>query len=196
MEFKLNKVREVGQKNGVQYWQDNNGIIFSDPIDQSNMIGGGHEEGRNTLENPARLERIKALMPEGGMVLDFGCGNGLLVKFLKDNNINVWGYDKFNNNFNLFPPYGTFDLVTLIEVIEHLQEPFSEIDELYKLLAPNGKVMIETSFTDWLDFGADYINPQAGHNTIWSHAGLTEMMLSKGFKEGEHINRNVRIYVK
>jgi hypothetical protein len=56
--------------------------------------------------------------------------------------------------------------------------------------------MIETSFTDWLPFEADYINPEAGHNTVWSHAGLTAMMLSKGFVEGAHFNRNVRIYTK
>lgn len=193
--MQLNKTRPAGTKNGIEYFYDDYGTCFCQPLDQSNKVGGGHEEGRNQLENPQRLERIKAMLPTGEAVLDFGCGNGLLVKYLKDNGINAHGYDKFTDK-NTLPDVESVHLVTLIEVIEHLQEPFSEIDDIFNCLVPGGKVMIETSFTDWLNFEADYINPDAGHNTVFSHAGLTALMLSKGFKEGSHFNRNVRIFVK
>lgn len=193
--MQLNKSRPAGTKKGIEYFYDDYGTCFCQPLDQSNKVGGGHEEGRNQLENPQRLERVKALLPTGEIILDFGCGHGLFIDFLNANGINVVGYDKFTER-NELPEPGSISLVSLIEVIEHLQEPFSEIDDIYNCLKHGGKVMIETSFTDWLNFNADYINPDAGHNTVWSHAGLTALMVSKGFKEGNHINRNVRIYVK
>lgn len=192
--MQLNKSRPAGQKQGIDYFYDDYGTCFCEPLDQSNMVGGGHEEGRNTIENPQRLERVKGLHP-APLVLDYGCGHGLFVDFLLQNGINAIGYDKFTDR-NILPPGLKFNIVTMIEVIEHLQEPFAEIESIYDMLIPGGKVMIETSFTDWLNFEADYINPAAGHNTVWSHAGLTAMMKSKGFSEGTHFNRNVRIYIK
>jgi len=191
----LNKDKQLRVKDGSMYYQDNNGIIFCDFLDQSNMVGGGHEEGRNTLENPTRLQRIKALSKQPN-VLDFGCGNGLLVEYLKQNGIEATGYDKFNDKFNSEPLENHYNIVTLIEVIEHTYTPFNEIDLIYKSLVSGGFVMIETSFTDWLTIEDNYINPAAGHHCVFSHAGLTELMTSKGFKEGNHMNRNVRIYQK
>jgi SAM-dependent methyltransferase len=196
--FKLNKTTSLGIKEGHEYFQDINGIIFCDPIDQSNMIGGGHEEGRNTLENPTRLSRIFDLTK--GMtapsILDYGCGNGMLVQYLKENGLPAMGYDKFNPKFNESPVFNSINLVTMVEVIEHLHEPFSEIDHIFNLLIEGGKIMIETSFSDWLTLKDAYINPYAGHHCVWSHRGLIEMMESKGFKQGEHINRNVLVFLK
>lgn len=192
--MQLNKSRVAGIKKGIEYFYDDYGTCFCDPIDQSGMVGGVHEEGRNELENPQRIERIRSLSA-APMVLDYGCGHGLFVDYLMANGINAIGYDKFTNR-NTLPQGFKFDIVVLTEVIEHLQEPFTELDHIFQLLLPTGKVMIETSFTDWLQFEAEYINPDAGHNTVWSHSGLTAMMISKGFIEGEHFNRNVRIYTK
>jgi len=194
MSFKLNKHKSLGLKQMSEYWQDDNGIIFCDYIDQSNMIGGGHEEGRNTLENPVRLERVKQLLPEGGNLLDFGCGNGMLVQFLRENGINAYGYDKFNPMYSEL--LSGFDMVTMIEVIEHLHEPFGEMDLIFNAMNSEAKIMIETSFTDWLTLSDDYINPLAGHHCVWSHEGLKQMMESKGFVVDGHFNRNVQVYKK
>lgn len=196
MSFKLNKHTSLGLKQGVEYWQDNNGIIFSNPIDQSGLVGGGHEEGRNTLENPERLKRVISLSGENGHVLDFGCGHGLLVKYLRENKIPCWGYDKFNPEFEQHPLFNSIDLIVSVECFEHLAEPFDEIDLMFNWLRSGGKIYVETSFSDWLTIESDYVNPLAGHNTIFSHKGLDELMTSKGFHIGEHINRNCRVYIK
>jgi len=190
----LNKHKEIGSKSGMTYYQDNNGIIFCDEIDQSNMVGGGNEEPRNLLENPVRLERFRSLMPSDGQVLDYGCGNGMLVKYLNENGIEAYGYDKFNPEYSKLNV--GYDLVTMIEVCEHLYSPFTELDEIFEALNPGGQVYIETSFSDWLTLDDSYIEPLVGHHVIFSHIGLTELMLSKGFKEGNHINGNARIYIK
>jgi len=191
----LNKHKEIGIKSNMTYWQDNNGIIFCDQIDQSNMVGGGNEEPRNLLENPIRLERFKSLMPEGGIILDYGCGNGMLVDYLNENGIQAIGFDAFNPKY---PDIASikYDLVSMIEVIEHLYTPFSELDNIFGKLKQGGQVYIETSFSDWLTLDDLYIEPLVGHHVIFSHQGLTELMLSKGFLEGNHINGNARIYIK
>ncbi len=182
-------------KNDVDYYQLPNGTVYCKPLDQSNKVGGTGESNRNSIHNPGRMDRILA-MKANPCVLDYGCGSGLLVNFLKIRNINVTGYDKYSETYNKELPKDTFDVVTMIEVVEHLAAPFSEIDEVFYSLKEGGHVMIETSFTDWMDSADPYINPGIGHCTIFSHAGLDELMVSKGFKVGEPINRNVRIYHK
>lgn len=193
--MKLNKHKSLGLKNGVEYFQDNNGIIFCDPLNQDNMVGGGNEIPRNEQQNHLRIDRLKRIKYDAN-VLDFGCGNGMLLKDLNDAGIKCSGYDKFNPTYKKLPKKETFDIVIMVEVIEHLNDPFQELDLIYKSLVKGGTVMIETSFSDWLTLEDSYIEPSVGHSTIFSHRGLTELMQSKGFTEGVHIDRNVRLYTK
>jgi cyclopropane fatty-acyl-phospholipid synthase-like methyltransferase len=193
--MKLFKHKSLGLKNGTEYFQDDNGIIFCEPLKQDQMVGGKCEQVRNEMQNYLRLDRVFRLK-DNANVLDFGCGNGLLIKDLKDAGIKCTGYDKFNPKFKKLPKKETFDIVIMVEVIEHLNEPFKELDMIYQSLVKGGVVMIETSFSDWLTLEDSYIEPSVGHSTIFSHRGLTELMASKGFTEGGHFDRNVRIYKK
>jgi SAM-dependent methyltransferase len=193
--MKLFKHKSLGLKNGTEYFQDDNGIIFCEPLNQDQMVGGGCEQVRNEMQNHLRLDRVFRLK-DNANVLDFGCGNGLLIRDMKAVGIKCTGYDKFNPKFKKLPKKETFDIVIMVEVIEHLNEPFAELDLIYQSLVKGGVVMIETSFTDWLTLEDSYIEPTVGHSTIFSHRGLTELMASKGFTEGGHFDRNVRIYKK
>jgi SAM-dependent methyltransferase len=193
--MKLNKHKSLGLKNGTEYFQDDNGIIFCEPLNQDQMVGGGCEQVRNEMQNHLRIDRVH-ILKDNANVLDFGCGNGMLIKDLKGAGIKCTGYDKFNPKFKKLPKKETFDIVIMVEVIEHLNEPFAELDLIYKSLVKGGVVMIETSFNDWLTLEDSYIEPSVGHSTIFSHRGLTELMASKGFTEGGHFDRNVRIYKK
>jgi len=84
----------------------------------------------------------------------------------------------------------------MTEVIEHLSEPYKELDDIWEYLKPGGTLLIETSFVDWMTVEDEYFDPELGHSTIFSHKGLDELMLSKGFEIGQHINRNVRVFTK
>lgn len=182
-------------KMGVQYYRDDLGNLFSKPLDQSNMVGGTGEELR-IPQNAERIARVKTLVNiPNPVVLDYGCGNGILKKQLNENGCIAIGYDKFIDS-DPIPTDGRCHVATLIEVVEHLTAPFSELTAVKKALATGGTVMIETSFSDWLNPEDNYINPEIGHCTIFSHAGLDYLMSKKGFKAGNHINRNVRIYEK
>lgn len=182
-------------KGGVQYYRDGLGNIFSKPLDQSKMIGGLLEvERNNNGDNETRLQRTKDITGKSNpSVLDFGCGNGMLLDFAKSKGMDATGYDLFRPETHdaLNKKY---DCVLLIEVVEHLSEPFDELKLIKNLLNPGGKVMIETSFSDWLTEHDSYIEPKVGHCTIFSHAGLDYLFDKFGFKIGKHINDNVRIY--
>ena len=177
------------------------GTLFSGALPNDNMVGGGFEVERNTQQNQGRLERFVKLVGNKASILDFGCGNGMLVDFLEENGISALGYDKYNKKYNFIAAHN-FDLVSMVEVIEHLSYPFPELDQINLLLKPNGILYIETSFVDvaWEekieleDFF--YIEPSVGHSTIFSHYGLDILMIKKGFLPLNHINRNVRLYKK
>lgn len=182
-------------KGGVQYYRDGLGNIFSKPLDQSEMVGGNNEMLRNNeADNITRLQRAKDITGKPNpTILDFGCGDGMLVCFGKARGYNVLGYDLYRPETHdaLNKKY---DCLLLIEVVEHLSEPFDELKLIKNVLNPGGKVMIETSFSDWLTEHDAYIEPKVGHCTIFSHAGLDFLFEKFGFKIGKHINDNVRVF--
>lgn len=191
------------EKMGYKYYQCENcqTLFVPDGIDQKDMVGGEHEVGRNEKENVVRITRFIDLVGKYGKILDWGCGHGYLVKDCKEAKIDAVGYDKFNPDFDKLQE-GQFNLVSLIECVEHLSSPFVELDIIHEKLLPNGIVLLETSFTDVAiqenipieDFF--YIAPQNGHCTIFSHYGLDCLMKKKGFFPLNPINRNVRCFVK
>lgn len=182
-------------KNGITYERKEDGTLYCGPLDQSGMVGGTNEALRNSQHNPTRLQRILDLNPYP-KVLDYGCGSGIMVNFLKSKGVNAHGFDKFNPEYDSTVPRNFYDIVTMVEVIEHTHEPYEELDEVFSCLVPGGAVMIETSFTDFLTDDDGYINPAIGHSTIFSHKGLDRLMESKGFIAGVPLNRNVRLYFK
>lgn len=197
-----NASKERLVKNKTKYFQCQYcGTLFSGALPNEDMVGGGFEVERNTQQNKGRLERFVSLVGKDAKVLDYGCGHGMLKDFLLENNINAFGYDKYNPEYNLILE-DNFDLVSMVEVIEHLSYPFRELEQINLLLKPNGILYIETSFVDVAaeekipleDFF--YIEPSVGHSTIFSHKGLDILMAKKGFEPLNHINRNVRLYKK
>ncbi len=88
--------------------------------------------------------------------LDFGSGSGpVIAKMLQDQNYKVSLYDPF-----FYPDKTVFDqnydYIFSCEVFEHLYEPRKEIERLYKILKPGGKLIVMTllyeehiEFSNW-----------------------------------------------
>jgi 2-polyprenyl-3-methyl-5-hydroxy-6-metoxy-1,4-benzoquinol methylase len=53
--------------------------------------------------------------------------------------------DLCKNNSEIIPD-NYFDIVICTEVLEHTNNPFLVVDELYRILKPNGKIYISTPF--------------------------------------------------
>lgn len=136
----------------------------------------GQEMYFTAVMAPAIVQLIKKKGLLKGNVLDYGCGAGhLLAQMVKQDDVNFYGLDfsadsidetrkKTRGKTNLkelllvdkLPTHfndGQFDTITLIETIEHLQnETLHEtMQELFRILKPNGKLFITTPFNEDLD---------------------------------------------
>ncbi len=129
-----------------------------------------------------------------GKMLDMACGLGHFCRHTKARNpfLEVWGTDfspvaikyakeldrmiGMNNTYlvsdALNQPFedNSFDTITAMEVIEHLSDPVAFIEEIKRLLKPNGRVYITTP---WRDFeGMKSIE----HIREWTPKGFAEFL--------------------
>lgn len=203
-----NKSFPIVKKGNYEYLQCNNcETVFTGFIEQDGLVGGEFEIERNVNQNHLRIDRVnevvKGYKKEEISVLDFGCGHGLFIDDLKKAGYpNVDGYDPYNDHFWRLPEKDKYLVCTMTECVEHLSPPFQELDLIFKSLIPGGAIIIETGFVDVakednvpiVDYL--YLNPDAGHSTIFSHHGLDVLMCLKGFVPRLHFDRNVRMYQK
>ncbi len=127
-------------------------------------------EGRNWhLQSRMRLvlETIDRFGPRGGgRVLDVGCGGGFLLERLAERAYSGVGIDLSPESVDIAnarlkeigaadrlhaevgsayePPDGEFDLITLTDVLEHLEHPRDCLRALRARLAPGGLLVVST----------------------------------------------------
>ncbi len=118
--------------------------------------------------NPVRLEYINARAPLAGkQVVDIGCGGGLLSEAMATAGARVTGIDAGTEVLGVARLHGyesgveveykhttaeafsseqegTFDVVTCMELLEHLPNPDSVIKAAAKLVRPGGMVFFST----------------------------------------------------
>jgi SAM-dependent methyltransferase len=103
---------------------------------------------------------IGSLMPLNRKTrwLDYGCGNGGLVRYLRQRGFaDAFGFDRgwivgqsrklgipILNERELSHCYGEFDVVTMLEVIEHALDPLAVLQHARRLLKPNGILYLTT----------------------------------------------------
>ena len=94
-----------------------------------------------------------------GRVLDLGCGDGDYAKRLKDLEFEVIAGDIDHNRFKYHKeiefkhcditkempfPDNTFDYVLLMEVVEHLRNPYTVLPEINRIIKPKGIMILST----------------------------------------------------
>jgi 2-polyprenyl-3-methyl-5-hydroxy-6-metoxy-1,4-benzoquinol methylase len=120
-----------------------------------------------------RMKKIARIV-KGGEILDFGCGNGKLSEILTfttyngvDINTEVIENAKIKNmgvnNVNFFSInefdslQKKYDYIILSAVLEHFQDPISQLGKLIKMLNFQGKLIITTPTrigNEFLRFGS------------------------------------------
>jgi 2-polyprenyl-3-methyl-5-hydroxy-6-metoxy-1,4-benzoquinol methylase len=130
--------------------------------------------------------------------LDFGCGNGGLVRHLRDiKAAEAFGFDEGTiteeasargipvlDADELNAARGTFDVVTAIEVIEHTLDPVAELRRMRSMLRPGGLLYMTTGnarpyadrLTRWR-----YVLPEL-HISYFEPETLARAMAESGFR--------------
>ena len=129
-----------------------------------------------------RLKRLKkAGLNKEHSILDFGCGNGIMVSFLNSLGYNnAMGYDEYNSNYSDKRILDRrYDYILCQDVIEHSQEPRMLLQEMINSLNNKGIISIGTPNADAIDMN----NPekylmslhQPYHRHIFSESSLIQL---------------------
>lgn len=116
-----------------------------------------------------------AMLPGGKRLLDIGCGLGFSLFAAMERGFDALGIDPLapgnpelrpgrrvlQGTLETFQPDAPFDLVSMVDVIEHVRDPVGTIRRLVRLLAPGGVVALATN--DSSSLGARLLGPR------WTH---------------------------
>jgi SAM-dependent methyltransferase len=118
--------------------------------------------------------------------LDYGSGYGTLSKLLEATGWQTNSYDPFFKE-NSALDVEKFDLVTAIEVFEHVPFPYRLMDDLVARLRPDGVLYFSTLLSDGVQCERStldwwYLAPRNGHISLFSMKSLTFLLDQYSFK--------------
>jgi 2-polyprenyl-3-methyl-5-hydroxy-6-metoxy-1,4-benzoquinol methylase len=125
---------------------------------------------RSRLEAARLLGRCRNL-PDNARILDVGCGDGFHLRLLRDFGSTSWeleGVDIDKHAIDMATraglkvhlgtieeidlPNASYDLIFMIQTIEHVEYPDKVLHATHKLLRKGGRIVIVTDNTDSIDF--------------------------------------------
>lgn len=106
------------------------------------------------------MKQIMEFIKAESEVLDVGCGSGFLMQMLRDRKgchcigidisevsidiVRRMGFDGYMNKLPDLPPEVSdkrFDIITVVEILEHLRHPDKTLRSLASVLAPDGRLI-------------------------------------------------------
>ena len=130
-------------------------------------------------------------------ILEIGCSGGPLINFLKHSGfMNIYGIDISVDAINLCKKKGLtnvavmdgaktqfkneeFDVIIASDILEHIKNGHSALLEWYRLLKPNGKLILFVPAFDFLWSGHDKINK---HYRRYNKSSLIKSLGKTQFK--------------
>ncbi|MFQ5732846.1 MAG: class I SAM-dependent methyltransferase [Planctomycetaceae bacterium] len=157
------------------------------------------------LEGKFLLAPMDSGLPENAAVLDIGCGDGRLLDGVRNHcpraadleGVEISevaaeaagkkGYVVHLGSFDEIQfPGNRYDLVFLIQVIEHVFDPVAAVRKIHALLKPGGWVVFETPSVRCVDFAlfkrrfwGGYHFPR--HINLFEPGSFRKMLASQGF---------------
>lgn len=148
------------------------------------------------------LDKVKPYMHKNAMMLDAGCAMGFMVELARREGYTAYGFDpssyalsRADSDMKQYVskatidtasyPNNSFDVITLTDIIEHVQDPIAGMRKLRRFLKKNGLIVIATGDTKSVaakllgKHWTFYIPPQ--HLFFLSKDNLTTMLRYAGF---------------
>ncbi len=186
-------VRERMTEETLQPYYDNpdQDVVYDDPGNAANL-----EYFYN------RLKQVISKSVERGKILDVGCNQGQFLDLLGDhwerygNELSPhaaqmakqkYGNHIFQGTLANFPLTGErFDVITMMDVLDHSPDPIQELKRVNQLLKPNGLVAIKVHNISclWAQVVKDrfYAIIPPFHLWYFNRATLTRTLARSGFK--------------
>jgi len=155
-----------------------------------------------------RINRVLKYLGPDTLVCDVGCGyEGTFLRAVRDKVKGCWGIDckvgpYSEGNLTLINGHiekelpcesGTFDFVTMLAVLEHLENPENVVAECGRILKDGGRLAMTVpshAGKPVLEVLArmKMVDPQlvAEHRRYWNKAELARLLKSAGFENIEH----------
>ncbi|MDX1922663.1 MAG: class I SAM-dependent methyltransferase [Alphaproteobacteria bacterium] len=130
---------------------------------------------------------------QGARHLDYGGGNGLMSKIMREKGWNSTSYDPFVNTDVNPADLGKFDFITAFEIFEHVSDVNHLIKSLTQLMHPQSVVLFSTLISD-TDIKPNqrlnwwYASPRNGHISLFSKKSLALLASSVNLKCGSFNN--------
>jgi SAM-dependent methyltransferase len=161
---------------------------------------------RNFVERLAFIERSR---PPGKKLLDVGAAYGLFLKTARERGWDASGVEIAPDcaleaarlsgasvacgDFLRVPLTGPYDVVVMLDVIEHLRDPRAAVARAFELLSPGGLFVVETGdlrapWARLLGRRWYFFDPPA-HLFYFSRGGLTALLQKAGFLEDVQLER-------
>jgi 2-polyprenyl-3-methyl-5-hydroxy-6-metoxy-1,4-benzoquinol methylase len=147
-----------------------------------------------------QLEFIRSVAPTPGRLLDIGAGDGTFISAAADKDWHSTGLDPASHSFSYAPTglgsarllHGDFsliadadpyDVITLWDVIEHVEQPLELIRSAVSLLSEDGVAVIETGnfqSADRIEGEENWWCYQADHRWYFSPSTLLPLLKEVG----------------
>lgn len=184
------------------------------------FLGAYEAQAKESYFDPTKRASIAELQREfivnnfevTGSLLDVGCGDGCFAKIMATHGWQVTGLDPalppatetgtvrlICGTFSALSADEKYDVITLWDVLEHVENPLNLIVEARKWLAPNGLMVIETGnfqSSGRITGSEDWWNYQLDHRWYLSPPQLVQLMTSAGLTDIRLATRVLRPWWK
>jgi SAM-dependent methyltransferase len=141
-----------------------------------------------------KIRQVLGSRPPGARILDVGCGAGLFfdalerlghVEGIESDRLAVEQAGRWRSRIHVgelddtFEPDASFDLILLLDVVEHVDRPDRLLRRAASLLGPAGRIVVTVPAFNWLWTSHDELNHHLERYTakemrdLMSDAGLT-----------------------
>lgn len=174
------------------------------------------DPAKRTAIGELQQQFVAAHTARPGKLLDIGCGDGCFARIMASHGWEVTGLDPalpssalqssqsdtaklIRGTFSDLPEHEQYDVITVWDVVEHVENPFGLITEIASRIAPGGLLVVETGnyqSAGRITAGSHWWNYQLDHRWYLAPSQLKQMLFRVGLSDLRLADRVLRPWWK